>query len=138
LFHEKPRTVFDGQKLAQSMPCLPGRDLQTAGFTVDRGRRRGRPRAYPVHPFAAGSGRRVDTGIETGVVQGDQGEVAGLAGFLLAGGIRLFSVSPGHVEALKKYIDNQEEHHRQESFQEEFLRLLRKYGVAYDERYVWD
>jgi REP element-mobilizing transposase RayT len=45
------------------------------------------------------------------------------------GGYGAFSVSPGHVEALRQYIANQEEHHRTETFQEEFRRLLRKYGV---------
>jgi hypothetical protein len=30
------------------------------------------------------------------------------------------------------------DHHRNESFQDELRRLLRKYSVAYDERYVWD
>jgi putative transposase len=53
-------------------------------------------------------------------------------------GYGAFSVSPSHVEALKKYIANQEEHHRKEPFQDEFRRLLRKYGIEYDERYVWD
>jgi hypothetical protein len=47
-------------------------------------------------------------------------------------------VSPAHVEALKRYIANQEEHHRRESFQDEFRRLLQKYAVPFDERYVWD
>ena len=32
----------------------------------------------------------------------------------------------------------QEEHHQRESFQDEYLRLLAKYGLAWDERYVWD
>jgi REP element-mobilizing transposase RayT len=44
-------------------------------------------------------------------------------------GYGAFSVSPGHVEALRQYIANQEKHHRTETFQEEFRRLLRKYGV---------
>jgi putative transposase len=42
------------------------------------------------------------------------------------------------VEALRKYIVNQEQHHRRESFQDEFRRLLRKYKIEFDERYVWD
>jgi hypothetical protein len=50
----------------------------------------------------------------------------------------VFSVSPGHLPALKEYITKQEEHHRRETFQEKFRRLLQKYGVTYDERYVWD
>jgi len=49
-----------------------------------------------------------------------------------------FSVSPSHVDALKLYIQNQREHHRTESFQDELRRLLQKYGVEFDERYVWE
>jgi REP element-mobilizing transposase RayT len=53
-------------------------------------------------------------------------------------GYGAFSVSPSHVEGLIEYIVNQEKHHRRESFQDEFRRLCKKYGVAIDERYVWD
>ena len=53
-------------------------------------------------------------------------------------GYGLFSVSPSHVEGLRQYILNQEEHHKTESFQEEFMRLLRKYRVSFDEKYLWD
>jgi REP element-mobilizing transposase RayT len=53
-------------------------------------------------------------------------------------GYGAFSVSPSHIEDLRRYIANQEEHHKTETFQEEFLRLLKKYGVEYDERYLWD
>lgn len=53
-------------------------------------------------------------------------------------GYGAFSLSPSHVADLERYIDNQEEHHRQESFQDEFRRLCKKYGVPIDERYVWD
>ncbi|MEX1096501.1 MAG: IS200/IS605 family transposase [Planctomycetales bacterium] len=52
-------------------------------------------------------------------------------------GYGAFSVSPSHVPALKRYIAEQAEHHRKETFQDEFRRLLRKYGVEFDERYVW-
>jgi putative transposase len=61
-----------------------------------------------------------------------------LANFYWQSGYGAFSVSPGHVEALRIYIANQEEHHRTESFQDEFRRLLTKYGIEWDERYVWD
>jgi len=36
------------------------------------------------------------------------------------------------------YITNQEEHHRHETYQDEFRRLCAKYGVVIDERYAWD
>ena len=58
--------------------------------------------------------------------------------FYWQAGYGAFSVSPSHVEALKRYIAGQEEHHGRETFQDEYRRLLSKYGVAYDERYVWD
>lgn len=35
------------------------------------------------------------------------------------------------------YIQSQEDHHRQRTFQEEFLIFLRKHGIDYDPRYVW-
>ena len=53
-------------------------------------------------------------------------------------GYGAFSVSPSHVDDLKRYILNQAEHHRRESFQDEFRRICAKYGVEIDERYVWD
>jgi REP element-mobilizing transposase RayT len=53
-------------------------------------------------------------------------------------GYAAFSISPSHVEVLQEYIENQEEHHRHESFQDEFRRLCRKYGIEIDERYAWD
>jgi REP element-mobilizing transposase RayT len=53
-------------------------------------------------------------------------------------GYGAFSLSPSHVEALTEYIGGQADHHRRESFQEEFRRLLQKYEMPCDERYVWD
>jgi putative transposase len=53
-------------------------------------------------------------------------------------GYGAFSVSPSHVEVLIEYIKNQETHHRKMTFQDEFRKLLKKYSVQYDERYVWD
>jgi REP element-mobilizing transposase RayT len=61
-----------------------------------------------------------------------------LTAFQWQAGYGAFSISPGHLEPLQHYIANQEEHHRQVTFQDEFRRLCQKYGVAIDERYVWD
>jgi hypothetical protein len=41
-----------------------------------------------------------------------------------------------HV-VLKEYIRNLDQHHRKETFQDELRRLFRKYGIEFDERYVW-
>ena len=65
-------------------------------------------------------------------------EQSRLADFHWQQGYRAFSISPSHVDALSRYIANQEEHHRRETFQDEFRRLCEKYGLQIDERYVWD
>jgi REP element-mobilizing transposase RayT len=61
-----------------------------------------------------------------------------LAQFHWQDGYGAFSLSPGHVGILTSYIARQEDHHSTESFQDEYRRLLEKYGIEYDERYVWD
>ena len=53
-------------------------------------------------------------------------------------GYGAFSVSQSAVPDVRKYIEEQEEHHRKMSFQEEFVAFLKKQGIAYDERYFWD
>ncbi len=62
----------------------------------------------------------------------------GLRHFYWQAGYGAFSISPSHVDALIEYIGAQEDHHRRESFQDEFRRLCKKYDVEIDERYVWD
>ena len=59
-------------------------------------------------------------------------------GFFWQRGYGAFSVSPSQLEAVLQYIDGQHEHHRTRTFQEEYRELLRKHGVDFDERYVWD
>jgi hypothetical protein len=58
--------------------------------------------------------------------------------FYWQSGYGAFSVNPTEVEAVKKYIEEQKEHHRKRTFKEEYLAFLKKYNVDYDERYVWD
>jgi len=53
-------------------------------------------------------------------------------------GYGVFSVSESNVEKVKQYIANQEEHHRKMTFQDEFRLLLKRHGIEFDERYVWD
>ena len=53
-------------------------------------------------------------------------------------GYGAFSVSISQLAATAAYIENQEEHHRHRSFQEEYLSFLKKHGIEYDEKYLWD
>ena len=49
-----------------------------------------------------------------------------------------FAVSVSQLDKTIQYIKSQEAHHRKMTFQEEFLALLRKHRIAYDERYLWE
>ncbi len=53
-------------------------------------------------------------------------------------GYAAFSISAGHHDAVIQYIGNQREHHQKTTFQDEYRRLLKKCGISYDERYLWD
>jgi putative transposase len=53
-------------------------------------------------------------------------------------GYGVFSVSSSQHGAVLQYVETQEEHHRARTFQEEYRELLRRHGVEFDERYVWD
>ena len=53
-------------------------------------------------------------------------------------GYAAFSVSQSNRDAVQQYIKNQEEHHRKMTFQDELRALLRRHGITFDERYVWD
>ena len=59
-------------------------------------------------------------------------------GFTWQKGYGAFSVSVSHLEKTITYIENQPEHHRTRTFEEEFIAFLKKHQVQYDERYVWD
>lgn len=52
-------------------------------------------------------------------------------------GYGAFTVSPSQVQTVLQYIERQEIHHSKMSFKEEYLKLLEKSGVIYDERYLW-
>jgi REP element-mobilizing transposase RayT len=52
-------------------------------------------------------------------------------------GYGAFSVSASQIPAVKEYIHNQAEHHKNRSFEEEFISLLEHYGIEYDPKYVF-
>ena len=52
-------------------------------------------------------------------------------------GYGAFTVSKSNLSDVIHYIENQREHHRKKTFQEEYREFLQKHGIEYDERYVW-
>jgi putative transposase len=61
-----------------------------------------------------------------------------LAAFAWQAGYGAFAVSESNVDVVREYIANQKEHHRMKSFEEEYRAFLKKHGVAFDERYVFE
>lgn len=62
---------------------------------------------------------------------------SGLASFGWQDGYGVFSVSKSSVDEVCRYIDNQREHHRVKTFDDEYRAFLVKHGVEYDERYLF-
>ena len=60
-----------------------------------------------------------------------------LAEFAWQAGYGIFSLGASDLDALTHYIDSQEEHHKTRTFQEEYRVFLKRYGVEFDEKYVW-
>ena len=60
----------------------------------------------------------------------------GLGGFHWQSGYGGFSMSPGELDSVVKYIEQQKAHHRATSFEEEYHRILKAYEIEYDECYV--
>ena len=61
-----------------------------------------------------------------------------LRGFAWQAGYAAFAVSYSHIEAVKRNIGNQADHHRTVTFQEEYLAFLRRHEIKFEERYLWD
>jgi putative transposase len=64
-------------------------------------------------------------------------EYRSLRSFSWQDGYGAFTVSKSNIPEVIRYIQNQREHHRKVTFQEEYLEFLRKNGIEYDERYLW-
>ena len=62
----------------------------------------------------------------------------GVRSFAWQAGYAALSVSESQKRAVIRYVEQQQEHHKKHSFQEEVRAFLTKHSVTYDERYVWD
>jgi putative transposase len=64
-------------------------------------------------------------------------EFSALRNFGWQDGYGAFTVSKSNIPEVINYIQNQRAHHRQKTFQEEYLEFLLANGIEYDERYLW-
>ena len=53
-------------------------------------------------------------------------------------GYGVFSYSHSHIDNVVKYVLNQEEHHKKKSFRQEYLQLLQKFDIAYQDEYLFE
>lgn len=51
-------------------------------------------------------------------------------------GYGAFSFSHSHIDAVAKYINDQEQHHKKRTFRDEYMELLKKYNVPFDKKYI--
>ena len=58
--------------------------------------------------------------------------------FAWQAGYGAFSVSESNIPQVRRYIENQEKHHRRMTYQDEYRELCRRHGIELDERYAWD
>jgi REP element-mobilizing transposase RayT len=65
-------------------------------------------------------------------------EFAGMSDFGWQDGYGVFSVSYSAIASVAEYIRDQREHHSARSFEEEYVALLNKHGIEYDEKYLFD
>ncbi|MCF2487642.1 IS200/IS605 family transposase [Dyadobacter sp. CY347] len=52
-------------------------------------------------------------------------------------GFGTFSYSQSHIDNVFRYIQNQEQHHSKTTFRNEYIEMLVKYGIDYDEQYIF-
>ncbi len=53
-------------------------------------------------------------------------------------GYGVFSYSHSHIDAVVKYILNQEKHHQKKTFRQEYDQLLKKFEISFEEKYLFD
>ncbi len=51
-------------------------------------------------------------------------------------GYAAFSYSHSQIKAVARYVENQKQHHKKKTFQEEYTAFLKKFNISYDERYI--
>ena len=52
-------------------------------------------------------------------------------------GYGAFSIAESQVPSVRRYIQNQKEHHKKQTFEDEFKAMLERAGIEYDERFLW-
>jgi REP element-mobilizing transposase RayT len=87
-----------------------------------------------LHPSIALADLVKDIKIASSIWMKQSGKFPGFTGW--AEGYGAFTYAYRNLDTIAKYINNQEEHHKKITFKNEYLRMLKEFGVEYDERYI--
>jgi len=52
-------------------------------------------------------------------------------------GYGVFSYSHSHIDRVIKYVLNQESHHHKRTFKQEYLELLKKFEISFEDKYLF-
>lgn len=63
---------------------------------------------------------------------------ASLTDFHWQDGYAAFSIGASQIPTVKAYLARQKQHHQRRTFQEELREFLEKYGIEYNEKYLWE
>lgn len=77
-------------------------------------------------------------GLKTETSKWAKKTTTGVSSFTWQRGYGAFSISQSSLDSVVDYVDHQPEHHKQNSFQDEFRKLCLNHGIEIDERYAWD
>jgi transposase IS200 family protein len=138
LFDQRPATVANAKR-SRARVGVPVGHPSKSGMQFDYNRRRAQDHVHVLCNLT----KKFPTAKVVEVLKKDSSKFvkrldSGLRDFHWQDGYGLFSVSPSHFDAVRKYILSQEEHHKKETFQDEYLRILKRYDAPFDERYLWD
>jgi REP element-mobilizing transposase RayT len=138
VFSTKNRERFIQDAVREDLHAYIGGILQQiSGVLLGAGSVEDHIHLLVAHPRTASPAEVVEA-VKTGSSKWIKTKSPKLAGFAWQQGYGAFSISPSHRPALERYMARQREHHTKTSFQDEFRRLLKKYEISYDARYVWD
>ena len=91
---------------------------------------------FGLHPAISVSDLTRDVKANSSKFINEQGMVAGI--FRWQDGFASFTYSKSQLDKVVKYILNQPEHHKKETFKHEFLKLLKRNEIDFDDRYLFE
>lgn len=132
LQHQEPRENHFGHSSNETV-ALHGRHCEKSWLRGNQSWRRGGPYAR-----AAAPARHVllAKAVQTLKACSSKWINENGSNFSWQEGYGAFSVSASQTNAVIRYIEDQRTHHEKRSFEEEFLQLLKNYGVKYDPKHV--